>query len=150
MGNVRPKFSEHTVYYIFFLKNIIIFFFSSLLFFLACLTGRRPFPCDGEATTPVTRVAAMRDLDGLERAPQMPRSTTSVCALAGDRLRVPRPGGVERWDADERRPPRWDGRGSSLCTWSLSSFVNGGRWVVCSSACVLAEFVGQMLLVQRV
>ena len=84
MGNVRPKFSEHTAYYIFFLKNIIIFF-SSLLFFLACLTGRRPFPCDGEATTPVTRVAAMRDLDGLERAPQMPRSTTSVRALAGGR-----------------------------------------------------------------
>ena len=112
MKNVRPRFPAHTV----------------LFSFL------RPLALDRSLERAVAAAqalaAAAKDRHGVERAPQMPRSTTSVCALAGDRLRVPRPGGVERWDADERRPPRSDGRGSSLCTWSLSSFVNGGRWVV--------------------
>jgi hypothetical protein len=75
----------------------------------------------------------------------MPSSATPGLGLVGewsiDHFRVPHPGGVERFDADERR------RGGMAVVKSLDfvPVVNGG-W--CTG--VLAGFVGQMLLVQEV
>ena len=84
MKNVRPRFPAHTV----------------LFSFLRPLALDRSLERAVAAAQALAQVAAAKDRHGVERAPQMPRSTTSVCALAGGwrihRLRVPQPGGVER------------------------------------------------------
>jgi len=86
MEYVRPGFQAHTVCF---------------LFLHPLALDRSLFPY--EATPPVVLAGVGSSGErsrrgGLERAPQMPRSTTSGCALADgwriNCLRVPLPGGV--------------------------------------------------------